>query len=312
MFSTAYDTTACRGYNIEKIKHTILWQWSQRSETFTNYADKNNQNMNWNIKLLNPVHSDIPAFSHPVVMDLGFDPKRLDIKDCVILDVRNFTRMTADDKIVVTSVLDYETLMKRGVLQYLWSRLTPMDFLGLGDIHITVYSRWVSEAITRRLALAPDVQMRLTVLAAYFYIRQFYVDGSSLDDEERAKIAGMITRATSVNVDDVMNIIGSLEHGTDIHWFVKTVVENANSARLEHFNTGLLVELTGGSWFGFDFREVCAVALEHPPTFMALLAQAANERGYHNTTFGKLAKQYDRRDNLKNFLFNLANMPGAL
>lgn len=313
MHISAWETTACRNHNIEKIRHAILWQWSQRSETFRPYKPKNdNDKAVYLIKLIDPVPSDIPQFTHPVVMDLGFDPKRPDIKDCVILDTRNFTRMSQTGDVIVSSALDYDTLMLRGLLQYLWVRLSPMDFLGLGDIHITIYARWVSEAITRRLALPPDVQMRVTVLATYFYIRQFYkvleADGQ-IDEEEHSKIAGIISRCTSINVDDVLNVTSSLGHGEDIHWFARQLAEKGNSPRLEHFNPGLLVELTSGSWFGFDFREICAVALEHPPTFMALLAQAANERGYHNTVISKLAKQYDRKDNLKNFLFNLANLP---
>ena len=50
------------------------------------------------------------------------------------------------------------------------------------------------------------------------------------------------------------------------------------------------------------------MAVEHPPTWLAMVAMATNERGYRNTVIGKLCQLYQKADEVKSFIFNLKQL----
>lgn len=302
MFITAYDTTPCRDYVTDKIVAAIAKQASLRPEIFLPVKSARLNRYLSGIYQIKPEEVDIPPFGHPI------QAKYRD-ESAIFIDVRNCTRMSREGDMVVASQLDYTTMVMRAITQKQWITHSPKDFLGMGSYPVTIYTRWLSEAITKRLALTPDIQMRVVVICAYFYIRSFYENADGLNDGEKIKHAQLISRATYVGIDDILSIIEPLDHPDSINWLINTLKTQAGSTRFETFNLGLLYSLFGNAWFGNNYREIVAVALEHPPTFLTLLAQATDERGYHNTNLGKLAKQYDTKDSAKTFLHNFQNMP---
>ena len=48
----------------------------------------------------------------------------------------------------------------------------------------------------------------------------------------------------------------------------------------------------GNTWFGANAKEILAVALEHPPTWLSLVYIALKERSYKNTSLAKIALRY--------------------
>lgn len=304
MYHDAYQTTPCRDYVVDKIVAAIKRQRITNLEDFKllNTPVKNEPISG--LFAITPRCQEIPAFAHPIVIEED-DQRR------IFVDMRNFTRLSREGDVVVSSKLDYDLHLLRGWLQSVWLKYSPMELLGLGRYPITIYSRWITEAITRRLALPPEVQMRVSVIVAYFYICMFYEEQSAeaLDEKDRLKIGQLVASTTNVNATEVFNIIDTLDILGSVHGLCMTLQAHGGSMRLNDMNPALLYGILSGSWFGQNHRELVAVAVEHPVTWMAIVAKAYGERGYHNTVIGKLAKATDKGDIGKTYLFNILNLP---
>lgn len=310
MFRTAYDTTACRNYvitkTIEEIEKGRLVAESQFSSP-KNPFDEKKPNI-WSVLTITPGLAVIPPFAHPIqkaqvskVTDALNEP--------VYVDVRNFTRLTRENEVVVSGFLDYELAVMRGLLQGKWSTDNHIDLLNLGNYQITMYARWLSDILTKRLALPPEIQMTTTILAGYFYLCLFLDNEvDSLDEREKLRFATMLSKATYVNTEDTFKIIENWPVIKDVTQLIEFLKAEGGSSRFEDLTVAILFTAVSGSWFGSSSREIAAVALEHPPTFIAMITLASEERGYRNTVFGKLAQMYQKADEAKSFLFNLKQL----
>lgn len=312
MFNSAYETTPCRDYVVDRIAATIMKQRIVHPNGFDSVKTPIQQKVLSDCIFLNGTINEVPQFGHPLVV--FEDDKHQDKNFIVYGDARNFTRIGRENQeVIISARLDYDLLTLRTWLQMVWLKYSPMDLLGISSYPITVYSRWLTEAITKKLALPPEVQMKVSVLVAYFYVCMHYqgTDKAEVTEQQRQQIAQLVARATNVNAADVFNIID----GEDIYWTVSNLIDAFNrkgeSIRFNEMNPAFLYTAISGSWFGQNHRELVAVAVEHPVTWLAICAKAVSERGFHNTIIGKVAKLSDRGDIAKVFTQNLMNLPVA-
>lgn len=309
MFKTAYDTTPCRNYVLTKIAAELARHGVVGAEQFQSPKNPYKADSTlFNLTTVTPGLADIPPFAHPyqsaVVAKAGESGQSQ-----VYVDVRNFTRRSREGEVVVSAPLDYELSVLRGMLQLTWSSDAPVDILNLGGYQVTIYARWLSEVLTRRLALPPETQMLATVAAAWFYLCMFIDDAvSEITDTDRLRMATQIARATYVGAEDVIRMVDAMPLFKDIAGLITWLRSDGGSARFEDLSVAVLYTAVSGSWFGSNARENVAVAIEHPPTFVAMVTLASEERGYRNTVLGKLAQQYQKADEVRSFLFNIKNL----
>lgn len=305
MFPTPYSTTVCKDYVLDRIvteiqKTSVLEGASLRLLEDNPMGGKTpNETL---IYMLGPDVTHVPTFAHPVFI------KESDEREYVVIDVRNFTRLSREGQLVTSAHLDMALAKVRAILSAYWYKNDPIDFLSLGNIQITIFARWMTDILTRRLALTPETQMRVTVISAYYYLCMFSKD-VEIDEKTRIKWAGKISESTRVSSDVVLEIIERLQMLLNVHDFVAALTSTSDSARFESFNVGLLFTVAGGSWFGANAAEIVACALEHPPTFIALLERAMKERGYRRTTLGRTVEMSTKRGEDKAFLYNLQRLP---
>ena len=317
MFKTAYDTTACIGYqdSIRKALEEISKQevlGSKQIQIAKNLMKEGNSVKDappfWGVRAIYPGIADISPFAHPINEDRRLAVgKNADDSETVYIDVRSFSRLDQQGEPVVTAARDYSVMSLRGALQSVWNGVdTFRDLLNLGDYQLTVYARWISETLTRRLTLPPEIQMKLAVYAAYYYLCQFITDDQKeIEQKDYIRMATMIARSTYVNVEETLNLIEDLPILTNIQSFIDLLKEKSESARYEQLNLALFVSIFGGSWLGANSREVSVVAVEHPPTFIALLAIATLERSATRSAIGQIAETFKKDDQSKTFLYNL-------
>ena len=156
--------------------------------------------------------------------------------------------------------------------------------------------------------LDPSSQIKVSIIAGYFYLTLFRDE--EIDHNDRIKLASQVSRATrNLDTEQCLEVIEDLPEMKNVHEFIETMVEVVDSSRMKKFNAGLLYSIIGGGWFGANAREVMAVAVEHPPTFIALVHAAINDRSYRRSLFAKMVQDLDRKDLGKTFTSNLARLP---
>ncbi|MOA32236.1 hypothetical protein D3C78_1534380 [compost metagenome] len=119
--------------------------------------------------------------------------------------------------------------------------------------------------------------------------------------QARAQFAPIVARITGVPPEfvlDVMETMGSLHSAKDL---IHEMSVNSRQQRTGELQYGDLFALISTSWFGVNSRENVGVALEHLPTYIAMLYMAIAERSYRKTVITQRAEATARGNDLKVF-----------
>lgn len=243
--------------------------------------------------------SNIPFFAHPLVIE--------DFKgqNFICMDIRPAIRPTSDahsleDDFAVRNQTDYNFALSRLVLNMAWlsgdnSQLKlNLSFAG------TVFSAWLSETISKRFALDPRDQMILSIIT-HFYYQSLFFQGEHIEEEMLQRFAVHTIKATKAPSHLVLEVFDKIKPMASIDDYCVNVKEILDNIRLEGLNIGLLITMIGSTWFGNNSKENLAVALEHPPTWIAIVHAAVAERTFKNSMIAKIAERYGKGNLAKEF-----------
>lgn len=295
-----YDTTPTKNYRLDPIRQEIkrsLINGELRTAVTTKGDDLKD------IFLITADNADVPQFAHPL-------PLEFDGKSVWVIDVRGMTRVARDGTLTTVSAVDYELAITRVVLSQMWYEGGASDLLALGKFPAIVFTRWLSENISRRAAIDPVTQMRLGVICALYYYQQFYTI-EDWDDAVKVKVLANISQYTRIPMQTAMEIGTDIGYMSGIEGLVTALKEHSDSVRFDTFNVGLLYSMFMGSWFGSNARETIAVSLEHPPTFMALIFMALKERSFRKTALAQIVLVSDKQDLGRTYTYNLLGLLGS-
>lgn len=287
-FNTAYDTTIGSSFVIDKTQIAIKESLVRDGLLYRDNGLKEH----FDIKPImvegySSGESNIPFFAHPMPV-LGVDKKKY-----MCIDVRPYlsSGTQTDGSKYIKNQTEYNLNKARLALNIIWLTESPSKLRDISILPISVFSSWISEAITRRFALDPKDQFLLAITAAIYY-QTLFTEFTILDDETKNKIASPVMRATkadSKTVFEILDKIVNLANITDFCSACKMILENP---RIEDLNAGLLITIIGSSWFGMNAKEILAVSLEHPPSWITLVYGALTERTFKNSAIAKIAERH--------------------
>lgn len=283
IFRTAYDTTACNGYVLDKIKDGL-------ARADAKYEFKKGEDSD--IVIVRGGHlvdELVPAFNHPILF------KDANSVEKIAIDVRGFGRWdSAQQEYVVRDAAAYESLIIRGKLNKVWLEDGGVDRIrALSIFPLSVYSAWIGEAVAKRLALEVQDQFTVSVLAAITYLNLFWNEDRSRNPDKMDKtfLVSNIARGLGYKADSVYDIVEQHPGIVDISNFCEACKQYSQSTRLRDLNTSTLIAMVSGYWYGNNGREVIASALEHPPTWLSVLWQAMYVRSYTNAGLTKILER---------------------
>jgi hypothetical protein len=287
---SAYDTLACRDFVISKI--TAGLQAALHIGFLPQQGSQSIRELQGGAAEVDHV----PTFQHPFVLVDGKPVPGHPPATYVVIDVRPFGKWDKHQhQYAVRNKTEYGFMRLRGLLTQAWIE-NPASLNTLTGLPMKMYASWISEKVAQKFALDPREQGLLQVLAAFHYASLF-TDEKHLSQSEIHRIATMIKTATGMEGQMILNVLERFQaplHSIDE--FCKVASEVTESIRLKDFNVGFLFDLLGGTFYVANQKEIIAVALEHPPTWIAMLAVAADDRSYKNTYITKLLERLDRRD----------------
>jgi hypothetical protein len=302
MFKTPYHTTVCLQYHLAPI---ISGLRLAKIEGQTITAKTSSGKQYSGIQMLLPSVNTIAPFTQP-----------LDVDGIWYIDARAFLTIDREDNIKVTAPNELDFLILRAILSKQWSDGDQQGLSIIQDFPLRIYTRFLSEALVRRLGLDPLEQMKLAVLSGFFYLSQFETD-LKLNDRNKTSFAIRISRATSIGTDKVLSILDEMHNfgdelvGCSLEDFCHDAKRVLTSIRANQINPGIIIASISGSWYGANSRETVAAALEYPPFFNALIYSALSDRSYHGSYFAKLVAQIDRNNNALGYQRALVDYIGA-
>lgn len=311
---TAYETTACRDFAMKKTIDALLaafadgWLPAANTRPTGDARNPGNTKVSSRVLLLeggSAVANDVPAFAHPIALEK-------DGLQYIVVDVRPYGRFDPhQQEFKVRNSIEYQFAVMRAALDQVWNSQSPTILQNVNQQPMAIFASWISESVGRRFSLDPGEQYKLSILAAIFYNLHFWdSDSTELPEVEKNRAAASIARALRASAEDVFAIIDQVSHLNNVGEFCVQARDVVGSVRLNDFNPGVLFAIVGGSWYGSNSREIAAVALEHPPTWLAVLMAAINERTYKNSGIAKLAERFTGRsgDQLVPALYNVIRL----
>ena len=299
MFKTPYETTIAR--------HSLLNNITSALAIALSNDELATCELSGNVQVVTGLKTGgvkIPQFTHPVVFEDAYKNKRIAVDGRTCVAVRGSSSEIAVPK----NLPEYALLAYRAITQKCWMAGHYNDIRNVSPIIGGIYSRWVSETVARQFQLAPDVQLKLAILSAFFYICQF-IPKDAFDPKEELKHAAQVARYVGVSVDFAQKELSGIGHINDLKEFADLVRSLNLSVRLDKFDHAVMLTILTGYWLGNRDREMVAVALEYPPTFITLVYQAINERGYAKTRLADMIlRNYDKGDNLKQLSMNFKQL----
>lgn len=298
---TAYNTTACNGFLMEKTAVAIV------EASIHGYLKDAPGSGVLMVEGGYAAADAIPPFFHPMLVKLPAAPHP---KNAVVVDMRPFGAVDkSQNSFRVRNRVEYQLALHRAHLNQIWISQSPSLLRDLSKLPLTIFASWVSENVAKRYALDPAEQLKLAIYTAVFYLSNFMPavlasEKQGIDEHDKTRFAAAISQALHCKAQDVLKV---LDEETDVEMMpgvgcplIANTIHFCNivsgiSVRMKEFNTGVLFSILGGTWFGANAREMVAVALEHPPTWLAILLAAYNERTYNNSGITKLTERKSNR-----------------
>lgn len=282
IFKTAYDTTACSGFG-PAIKRTVEAVQAAGIYGELQYLKDTNILM---VQGNGNYANEIPAFAHPIAY---LDQHK---NEQLVFDARSCGSWDSQQhEFRVRNQVEFTLASYRAKYNKVWLTERPETLRDFSPLPLSVFAAWVSESVARRFALDPREQFELAIISGIYYCTLFMQDGQ-FEEKDKLRIGSAVSRAVRAKPEDVFEILDQLETvPKSVHDFCALAAKLPRSVRLSEFNPGLLFAILGGTWYGANAKELIAVALEHPPTWICILLSALNERSYKNSTVTKVAER---------------------
>ena len=180
-------------------------------------------------------------------------------------------------------------------------------FSRLTDLPCRLFFRWVSAILTKKYSLHVSVQTNLWVICCFYYMAMIYPD---LRDPGDARLLQMdvVADATGIALDTVSEIaqkLGKMHNAQDL---CDNIVENAGTLQLGKLSDTALFILAGSSWYGVQGRENIQVAMEHIPTWIAIVFAAIDDRTYNKSDIAIRLESAARRGEKESFVDLVSNV----
>lgn len=247
--------------------------------------------------------SHIPAFAHPYLIE-NFKSKRY-----LVADIRDFKNNAApymsmdtfEDS--VKNRTEYMLVKNRAILDLKWVSGKQPTLRSKFSFAGNIFAAWISQAVSKVYNL--DFQDQRTIMAiALYYYHTLFTEQKRLE-EKSLEIAVIHTiKATKMPEREIMDIFNEMPEVDSIDSLCQGIREIVKNVRLQDFNTTLLVSMVKNSWYGANASMMLAVALEHPPTWIAIVFAALTEKTYKSSALYRLIEAQARFGSVSEFKLN--------
>jgi hypothetical protein len=251
-----------------------------------------------------PSEDHIPLFTHPITI-FNFQNKNY-----LCTDLRLYVRKgttSADVESGIKNKTEYNFIKSRAILNLIWLNDGPGYIKNNLSFASTVYSAWLSEIISRTYALDFKDQTTLAIISSFFY-QTLFTNDKTFTEDTLQKMAIHTINATKAPANLIYNIFDRIESMANINDFCSTVVSILENTRLDNFNLAMLLTLIRNSWYGTNAKEIISVAIEHPPTWNALVYTSLTERTYSNSNIYKIAERFGKKGASTEYIKNYTGL----
>ena len=303
IFENAYDTTFGSLENDEALK--------LRLQTLNNIIDSNAMDKGKKIiyaRGLN-IYYITPFTNQFFESDVLKNPYYLkdEKKDnTIFMDIRPFVneqRTLKEGELVTSNSTELNAAFARAILNAFFIKDIKSFETNFRFVN-TVYAGWMSDTITQRFGLNMEEQLKIFVIAYYFYYSLF-ITGNIKENDRHILASKYVIEASRTSAKFVLDVADKLSEMNNIIDFINNVKEIIDNKRLEDLNLGVLLTILSSTWYGTFSKEIISVSLEHVPSFVAIVGVSSTQRFYKKSMITNIAERYGKGGKLDNFIMSL-------
>lgn len=298
-FNTGYDTSIGSSIVTTKIKSAI------NESLIRGLLADTNLDIITSLKIkpvfvtgANNSEGEIPLFAHPILLDSTLNKKEI----YLCTDVRPFLKQDRSEyeikdgnKVIVRNHTEFNLAKSRAVMNLLWLTGSESQIKNNLLFAGTVYASWLGETISKRFALDPSDQMKIFIISHFFY-QTLFLEESVFDSNTKERLAVHTIKASKAPAKYVFEILDQITSMSSIEDYCTNVKTILSNVRLKDLSAGFVITLISNSWFGMNSKEILAVALEHPPTWVAIVYTSLVERTFKNSTIAKISERFGKNN----------------
>lgn len=262
-----YQTLTLSGFDVSVLQKRIAEECARNVKTIV-------QLNAFTIGVI-PDNDYIPAFNHTIRLNSNTD---LRSPSSLAIDLRLYTRKVMEEPgFVIRNNQVVDMLKMRAGLEYIFTE-EPLMLRSMSALPTRVFMRMISDAVSRRCNLAMTDLVTLNVISAVYYFSCFEEENAAdWSSDEWTRIVQKLSSVTGIG-GDVIHRIWDGRIIRDPNMLCEALKEAVGKHSIQIINPALLYSLTASFKFGANMRENLAVALEHPPTWIALVVDGINNR----------------------------------
>lgn len=244
---------------------------------------------------LTDIEKDITPFNHPVINKQ---------EKWIALDLRSVTKPT-DNKTSheVRNEAEYSLLLQRFILSGMWFTNKQSLLYSLKFPHF-VYATWISDNLAKRFGLDLSSQLQLRILSLIYYAKLFT---NNFTKEDISKLIVRLKNDIIVPtlVDEIYDKIEKLDTIED---FCNCCYAVTGNIRLKNMDSNILMSVVANNWVGLNGKELITLAIDHPPTWIALVYAALQQRSFKKNYLTSIVDKTNKRGIGDEFLTSLIYM----
>lgn len=307
IFKDSYQTTVGSVFNTKPIETAI------KESIIKDSLDSVNLNVTHEYETL-PVfltgrlqsESNVPLFTHPITI-FNFQKKNYLCTDMRLFFKKDDYYDNLNDQKNIRNLTEFNFTKSRAILNLLWLQESYGEIKNGLAFAGVVFAAWLSEAIAKTYALDFKDQTTLAVITSFYY-QSLFQEGNEFDEDTKQKMAVHTIKATKAPADFVLNIFDKITAINNVEDYCTNVQAILENVRLKNFNIPMLLTIVKNSWYGTNAKEIISVALEHPPTWCAIVYTALNERTYKTSMIYRIAERFGKRGAADEFNKNYVDM----
>ena len=304
MSQQIYDTTACKYYNMKNVLTSFERAKITDSDSFSGRLDPEPVSEDWEhlFYFITPKHDEIPQFNHPYIIHDDNKDSRSVSSSYILVDVRPYVLKSDAGIYSVKNRTDFNSLISRAMLTYNWIVGEKSDFLSSSDFHIKMFVNWVGSTVGRVRTLEPETQHTVNKIIALYYVNLFKSNEYNNSDLQLicSKKASV---SLGMNYEELLALANDIDFDLlrSANGLAHYLSELSNTTLLANITVPVLFNYIATSWIGTTGKELSAISLEHPPTFMSLLEAAIKDRTMGKTQLGRVVHNLSRTSEQETF-----------
>lgn len=266
MIIDPYQTKIASSYKRDKIAAALNQEWIKRDDRSSDLME------------VSEGGDDIPQFTQPML----FQPAASRIP-LVAVDFRGMKGENGWMK------EQRELLRLRATLTLYGARNEDLAIY-YHPCAMVAYANLIAGIIAGRFGVNELLKIRIVIAAAahYYNMTHAITEGAAYEESVQLMLTQTIVRHFGLPPEVVDNVLSELTAGQDMAALIINIKRVDGTDRTRDLSSGLLVNGANSLWMGVNASELTAVAVEHAPTFCALLHAALGEGSYSR---GEMAKR---------------------